>query len=317
MTADATEELADPETAWRIHRDNEHSHPQEPAPNTPPAVKRSSGLKFPVMGTFTDDGAKPSAILDSTGTKLIISDPHLLGGVFARRYGPSVPTSPSVGFAEAVFGSDQSSDECRPQSQPLPDTAPLSIADHLAEDANIPVTSLSHGTLMGAPLRNPAQECSLNDFLSRDIFDDDQESDPENHLNFEDMIVSSHASDSEIVDAAGSPLHQRAPHNTTRSMPGSPLSHLHNIPVTAFRQHAQLRHFPEAPEVVPLRSALTTPLKRKRRNHRHDSPYKDPHYKGVTPVQRISYAEHAELSSSPIPAYQFHNMGHKRRKTIL
>lgn len=317
MIADATEELADPETAWRIHRNDEHSHVQEPPPDTPPTAKRSSGLKFPVMGTFIDDGAKPSAILDSTGTKLIISDPHLLGGVFARRYGPSVPTSPSVGFTEAVFGSDQSSEEYRPQSQPMPDTVPLDIAGDSSADVNVPVSNLLHSILTTAPFRPLTQDSSLNDFLSRDIFDDDQESDPENQLNFEDMIVSGHASDSEAVEPVRSPLHQQSHHNLTRSMPGSPLSHLHNIPVTAFRQHAQLRHFPDAPEVVPLRNALTTPLKRKRRNHRHDSPYKDPHYKGVTPVQRISYAEHAELSSSPIPTYRLQNMGHKRRKTIL
>jgi hypothetical protein len=82
---DATSQAADGESASRN------------------ASKANSG---PPFGYFIDDGSKPSATLDRTGKHLVITDPHLLGDEFARRYQDSAMNSPGDVFEELMDESD-------------------------------------------------------------------------------------------------------------------------------------------------------------------------------------------------------------------
>lgn len=267
-------------------------------------MKRSPGQKGPVRGTFIDDGDKVTAILDPTGKKLLLSDPHLLGGVFARRYGPSAPASPTHDFAEAVFGSTSAStshasdsEETRPQSRAFSSTNLMSPTI-LQTDSN--------------PDAFANAAMSLNDFISQDLFSADDVDPEEAKLSIDDMIVVDSDSDTDADHPFVSSFRDAF------STPNTPLAHLTTMNVTAFRQqHAGGSHFasPSAPHTAPLRNKFMTPLKRKKRDRKHDSPYNDAHYQGVTPVQRVSYTDHADLSSSPAPSRML-KMGHKRRKTL-
>lgn len=255
-----------------------------------------------MRGIFEDAGDKVTAILDPTGKKLLLSDPHLLGGVFARRFGPSAPASPSVGFSDAVFGesgSSLASDSPRPQSAHMANVDPIMAG----------LISGTNGHATGMPEAfMPSNSNFLNDLVAGDIFDA-EEDDPETTLRLEDMIAFGEDTDDEsTVDSPIVP-NPFAAHSI--SAPGTPLAHLNQYNVAAFKRNMEPTYFQSSP--APLRNKFTTPLKRKRRNIRNDSPYNHSHYDGVTPVQRITAMDH-EVSSSPAPSSV---RMHKRRKTIL
>lgn len=268
------------------------------------SAKRILGQKGPVRGTFEDNGDKVTAILDPTGKKLVLSDPHLLGGVFAKRFGPSAPASPSVGFEEAMFGSTESSQAS--DSPRLQNGQPLNI-DLMLSGLTSGLHASTDGQAIGLPeafMPTLHQNSFLND-LAPDVFDYDS-GDAELNLNVDDLIAFDDDFDSDDIN---SPINTTLPNSF--SAPNTPLSHLTHLNVSAFRRNADPTYFNAAPQPTPLRNKFTTPLKRKRRFDKQDSPYNDAHYKGVTPVQRITYQEHA---SSPAPAF---SPMHKRRRTMF
>lgn len=237
----------------------------------------------------------------------MLSDPHLLGGVFARRFGPSAPASPSIGFSDAVLGETDSS---QASASPRPHSAhTIMNVDPMFSALNAGDHAAMNGQAIGFPEAFiPTKRKSLNDFVSADIFDDDGP-DPEQNLRIEDMIA---FEGDEDTDNPESPcLPNFLPDSF--SAPATPLPHLNHMNVTAFRRHADTSHFGSSAFPDPMKSKWATPLKRKRTASKFASPYNGAHYHGVTPVQRITYQEH-ELSSSPAPASA---RMHKRRKTIL
>lgn len=250
-----------------------------------------------------------TAILDPTGRKLLLSDPHLLGGIFARRFGPSVPTSPSVGFSEAVFGeSDASQASNSPQQQivhPVPNVDPMFSGLTTGEHASI------NGHAIGFPEAFiPTRLNFMKEFVAADIFDDEIY-DPEQMLSMDDMIVF----DGENTDDenADSPMLPNNFNLGSLSAPSTPLPHLNHMNVTAFKRNTEPNFFGSSPHPAPMRNRIATPLKRKRKPAKYDSPYNDAHYHGVTPVQRVTAQDH-ELPSSP-GSSSIHM--HKRRKTIM
>lgn len=301
-TADATVELEAPAKAWRSTANREKNNVE----STPPLpTRRPAGQKGPIRGTFEDSGDKVTAILDSTGKKLLLSDPHLLGGVFARRFGPSVPGSPSVGFSEAVFGESDTSEASlspRPSSaQPILDLMLPGLTS--GEHASI------NGHAIGLPEAfMPHDSSFLNEMCPR-VFDDDT-NDPEESLRIQDMITFDGDNDSEDPDYRSS--------FPSISAPSTPLAHLNNMNVSAFKRKGETTYMPRSSNLTALINkhlmspSESSPLKRKRKSDRYSSPYKDAHYQGVTPVQRMAYQEHP---SSPAPHSSAH--GHKRRKTMF
>lgn len=259
-----------------------------------------------MRGIFEDAGDKVTAILDPTGKKLLLSDPHLLGGVFARRFGPSVPASPSVGFSDAVFGdsgSSQATDSPRPQSAQMTNVDPMFAG--LISGANASL----NGQATGLPEAFiPSNSSFLNDLVAGDLFDGEEE-DPETTLRLEDMIAFGEDTDDEST--VDSPIVPNPFTAHSMSAPGTPLAHLNQYNVAAFKRNMTSTYFGSSP--APLRNTFASPLKRKRRATRNDSPYNHSHYAGVTPVQRISAMDH-ELSSSPAPSFA---KMHKRRKTMF
>lgn len=275
---------------------------------SPPAVpKRNSVTRGPIRGTFEDNGDKVTAILDSTGKKLLLSDPHLLGGVFARRFGPSAPASPSVSFSDAVFGE---SDSSVTSASPRPQTAQLAAIDPMMSGLISGEHAAVNGQATGMPEAFiPATASFLNDFITTDIFDSNA-IDPEETLRIEDMIA--FGDDDDDTDNPDSPMLPNF-QPSSLSAPNTPLPHLNHMNVAAFRRGTESTYFASSPHATALRNQFTTPLKRKRKPTRFDSPYNDAHYQGVTPVQRITAQEH-DFSSSPAPSSSHM---HKRRKTIL
>lgn len=300
--ADATEELDAPAQVWQPSSTRRPSTmEQSPCASS---AKRTPGQKGPVRGTFEDNGDKVTAILDPSGKKLVLADPHLLGGVFAKRFGPSAPASPSVGFEEAMFGS---SDSSQASGSPGPHATQSLNIDLMLPGLISGDHASTNGQATGLPEAfMPAlhQNSFLND-LAPEIFDYDS-GDAELNLNVDDLIAFDDDFDSDDIN---SPIGMDMPNSF--SAPNTPLSHLNHMNVSAFRRNADPTYFNAAPHPTPLRNKFTTPLKRKQRFDKQDSPYNDAHYKGVTPVQRITYQEH---SSSPAPSS---SRIHKRRRTMF
>lgn len=300
LIADATVELAAPAKAWRSTANREKNDVE----STPPLpTRRPVGQKGPVRGTFEDSGDKVTAVLDSTGKKLLLSDPHLLGGVFARRFGPSVPGSPSVGFSEAVFGESDSSEA---SLSPRPSSA-QPILDLMLPGLTSGQHSSVNGHAIGLPEAFMPHDSSFLNEMCPKVFDDDETNDPEEMLRIQDMITFDGDNESEDLDYRPSfPM----------SAPSTPLAHLNNMNVSAFKRKAETTYMPRSSNLTALiNKHLMSPSesspKRKRKSDRYSSPYKDAHYQGVTPVQRMAAHEHP---SSPAPQSSAHS--HKRRKTM-
>ena len=282
---------------------------QEPEGSSPTSSRRSPIHKGPIRGTFEDDGDKVTAILDPTGRKLLLQDPHLLGGVFARKYGPSAPASPSNSFTSAVLeDSDDDASITESPAQPHPLDISLAVMNSQHQSTN---EDFSSDFML-------AKSSLLSDFIVADALHEDGKG-PDGDLNFEDLIsVGSTNEDEEM------PLPATHAFPPSSSAPGTPLSHLNHLNVTAFKRRTEQRSFGigmpfppmlgqfsiDDPCSSPLRAKHITPLKRKRRVDKHESPYNHSHYDGVTPVQRVA---HHEYESSPAPST---SRMHKRRRTL-
>lgn len=303
VIADATVELAAPAQARRSTTNRDKNVESLP----PMPTRRPVGQKGPVRGTFEDDGDKVTAVLDSTGKKLLLSDPHLLGGVFARRFGPSVPGSPSVGFSEAVFGD---SDTSEASLSPRPSSA-QPILDLMLPGLTSGEHASMNGNAIGLPEAFMPRDASfLNEMCPR-VFDEEDTNDPEDMLRIQDMITFDGDNESEDLDYR--------PSFPSLSAPSTPLAHLNNMNVSAFKRKGESTYMPHSSNLTALiNKHLMSPSestpKRKRRADRYSSPYKDAHYNGVTPVQRMAYQEHP---SSPAPAPSSSARSHKRRKTMM
>lgn len=306
MTADATEELPAPAETWQsANSSRKNSTTEKATQSSTPSPKRTTGQRGPIRGTFLDNGEKVTAILDPTGTRLVIQDPHLLGGVFARRFGPSVPASPSVDFSDAVFGE---SDSSQASGSPKPQSAQLSAVDPMFSGLTDGDNAAIDGQATGLPEAFiPANKSFLNDFISAEIFED-LDFDPEETLRIEDMIAFDGDDDEDAADSPMLPSFSQ----DTMSAPNTPLpTHLNHLNITAFKRNTEPQTYFSSPRPDPLKHKFATPLKRKRKSGKFDSPYNDSHYNGVTPVQRITYHE---LSSSPAPSS---SKMHKRRRTMF
>jgi len=304
LTADATEELEAPAQVWQMSsvRRNSKAGSSPPVPVT----KRTPGQKGPIRGTFEDDGEKATAILDASGKKLLFSDAHLIGGVFARKYGPSLPASPSNSFASAVLNE---SDSSQASGSPRPQTAqPLPAVDLMLSGLTSGEHASTDGQATGLPEAfMPADTSFLNNYITTDLFGGEDDINPDGQLRLEDMIVFD-------MDADGHESNPDSPMAAsflpdTMSAPSTPLAHLNHMNVSAFKRKAEPHYFDDT-RPTPMKNKFATPHK-KRRPTRYDSPYNNAHYQGVTPVQRITCHE---LPSSPAPSSSHM---HKRRKTIL
>lgn len=304
--SDATEELEAPAQAWQLSSVQRMARPE--TISLLPVAKRTPGQKGPTRGTFEDDGEKPSAILDSTGKKLLLQDSHLLGGVFARKYGPSVPTSPSNSFASAVLNESDSSGSVA-ESPNLQNVQPHPTIDLMLAALNSGDQISADGQVSGLPEAfMPANQALLQQFIDEDAMGDDDDDDgPDGKLRLEDMLVFEMENDDD--SGLESPFSSFLPDSF--SAPATPLPHLNGMNVTAFRRMADATNYFTGSRHSPIKNKFATPLKRKRRSDRYDSPYNDAHYQGVTPVQRITFHE---ASSSPAPPS---SRMHKRRKTIV
>lgn len=306
-TADATEELEEPAQAWQMSSTvREQGQELEESPSS----SKRSPHKGPIRGTFEDDGDKVTAILDSTGRKLLLQDPHLLGGVFARKYGPSAPASPSNSFSSAVL--EDSDDDASVAEPPVQHPLDLSLAVMNSQHQSFNEQDLPADFML-------AKQSLLSDFIVADALQEDGKG-PDGDLNFEDLISVGSSNDDDDIPSPS--FHAFIPPSS--SAPGTPLGHLNHLNVTAFKRKSESRTYgigtPFPPMLnqfslpdqcsSPLRAKHVTPMKRKRRIDKHESPYNHSHYDGVTPVQRVA---HHEYESSPAPSTA---RMHKRRRTL-
>ena len=300
-------ELEAPAQAWQMSSARRTTKVESPPPA--PVGRGTSGQKGPVRGIFEDDGAKATAILDPSGKKLLFSDAHLIGGVFARKYGPSLPASRSNSFASAVLNetdSSQASGSPRPQTaQPIP-SVDLMLSG-LTSGEHAPTDGQATGPLEAFM---PADTSFLNNFITTDLFGGEDDINPDGDLRLEDIIAfGTNTDDNESV--CDSPMPTSFLPDTGISTPSTPLAHLNHMNVAAFKRKAEPHRFDAPPLPSPMRNNFLTPHKRKRRSTRNDSPYNNAHYQGVTPVQRITCDE---LPSSPAPSSSHM---HKRRRTMF
>ena len=280
-------------------------------------MNRTPGQKGPVRGTFEDDGEKATAILDSSGKKLVFWDAHLIGGVFARKYGgPSAPASRSNSFASAVLNETDSSHASMSPQPPIaspPTALPMLNADLILSSPTSGEPAAMDGQAIPLPESFTSADISfLNQYTTPDDISLDYDIAPDGNLRLSDIIAmgtdtDGDESNSETPMAASLlPSSMSAP-----STPIVPLAHLNHMNVSAFKRKAEPHLLDTLPS--PMRNSFVTPLKRKRRSTRYEAPYSNPLYEGVTPVQRVSCNDFPS-SSSPVPSTSH---THKRRKTIL
>ena len=266
---------------------------RELSPPTPKKNgKKSLRRKGPRRGIFIDEGDKTSGILDASGKIILMTNPHLLGEGFARRYGASQTSSPDVGFAELIEESDAGDrDACDPMVGPAPD---IMLAS-LNSGSNV---SSSQGQAVG-PLEAfyPSTSFLFDNDLVGDIPADEL---GEDVIDLEDVIQFD--SDSEDSDALTSPIFM--PRN--QAYQSNDFSHLNNGNVTAFRRNAdpafaRMTNLPPHLDINLTGSPLAIPAPRRRKRN-HSSPYTSSHYKGVTPVQRMRDPNNGRTPDLATPA---------------
>ena len=251
---------------------------------SPPSTSKKSGKKAirrkgPPRGIFIDDGDKTSGILDSSGKYILMTNPHLLGEEFARRYGASQASSPDVGFAELIEESDGGDYE---STELMVGPAPDIMIAGLNSPSNGP---LGHGQTVGPrEAFYPSTNFLFDDGVHGDIPGDDL---GEDVINLEDVIKFDD-SDPDDSDALTSPIFVPG---QTQTFSGKDFSHLNSGNVTAFRQNAdpallRMRRLSARVDMGLVNSPLATTSPR-RRKRTHSSPYTSSHYHGVTPVQRM------------------------------
>ena len=289
---------------------NNAKREKEMSPSVSPPVKKSfkkpAHRRGPPRGIFIDDGDKPSGILDSSGKVILMTNPHLLGEEFARRYGASQTSSPDVGFAELIDDSD--------------------AGDHMNEMVNVPNADIMLASLSSAmndpynpgnavgPLEAfyPSSSVLIGDYAV-DLDENFQPDDDlgEDVINLDDVIQFDEDTDDESMPT--SPIFM--PPSRELSILGNTrndLAHLNNNNVTAFRRNADQAYaaFNNAQSFNDMElfsSPFSTPAPRRKRKHL-SSPYTSSHYKGVTPVQRVRDPNQPQTPDTATPA--------KRRKLM-
>lgn len=212
-------------------------------------------------------------MLDKSGKIMLITHPHLLGDEFARRYGNSAASSPTVGFEELLSESD---------------FAETPNHSHITPASEMDMM-LNHGNAIDANgIVTGPQEAFFPtgfDLGFGDDFDlglDDGDDLGEDVIRMDDVIKFD--DDSDGSEAPTSPFFM-TPKATSHNQFWAPSS----SNVTAFRRHQDsfktTPSFSRFTELSSPQSALTGSRKRKATN---ESPYASAHYKGVTPVQRMT-----------------------------
>lgn len=213
-------------------------------------------------------------MLDKTGKIMLITHPHLLGDEFARRYGNSAASSPAAVFDELLSESDFAETPNYSNITPASDMDMMLNAGNVI-DANGIVTGPQEAFF---PLGlNPSDFADDFDFgldAGEDLGEDVIKMD--DVIKFDDDSDDSEAPASPFFATPKAPLNQRfwAPSAST---------------VTAFRRHQDsfktTPSFSRFTELSSPQEALSGSRKRKATN---ESPYASAHYKGVTPVQRMT-----------------------------
>jgi hypothetical protein len=281
-----------PEEAQHVMQDEadleEDPSPSTSSPSKKPS-KKSPRSRGPPRGIFIDEGDKPSGILDPTGKIILMTNPHLLGEEFARRYGNSQTSSPDLGFAEIIDGSefgDRDSGEL----------VNASNRDIMLASLNTAVSDPSNlGQAIGpAEAFYPSDSIFIGDFVvDPDELEENFRPDEglgEDVINLEDVIQFDDESDNS--DAPTSPTIAMPP---SGALPGighgnNEYAFVHSNNVTAFRRNADpafaaLSNTPSFRD-MDFTSPFATPTPRRKRKN-HASPYTSSHYQGVTPVQRM------------------------------
>jgi hypothetical protein len=214
-------------------------------------------------------------MLDKTGRIMLITHPHLLGDEFARRYGNSAASSPAAAFEELLSESDFA------ETPNYSNITPASDMDMMLNHGN---TIDANGIVTGPqeaffPLGfNPAD--FADDF---DLGLDGDDDLGEDVIRMDDVIKFDDDSDDDS-EAPASPFF-RTPKASSSQQFWAPSAST----VTAFRRHQDsfktTPSFSRFNELSSPQSALTSSRKRKATN---ESPYASAHYKGVTPVQRMT-----------------------------
>ncbi|KIW23364.1 uncharacterized protein PV07_11571 [Cladophialophora immunda] len=276
---------------------------KEMSPAVSPPSKKSSKKparrRGPPRGIFIDEGDKTSGILDSSGKIILMTNPHLLGEEFARRYGASQTSSPDVGFAELIEESDAGDRDST-------DLLAGPSADIMLASFNSAINDpFNQGQAVG-----PMEAFyPTNNFFFDDLSVDhgDLAGDFQTDGLGEDVIsltdVIQFDSGSEDSDAPTSPIFVPPNHELL----SNDFAHLNNGNVTAFRRNADpafaaMSQLPSYLDMDYLSSPLATPAPSRRRRKNHVSPYTSSHYKGVTPVQRMRDPNHGRSSDPVTPA---------------
>ncbi|OCT49104.1 hypothetical protein CLCR_04709 [Cladophialophora carrionii] len=272
LTDDCLPEEALQSTPNRFEQRRNASPP--PSPPRKKSGKKPARRKGPPRGIFIDEGDKTSGILDSSGKIILMTNPHLLGEEFARRYGASQTSSPDVGFAELIEESDAGDRESTDlMVGPTPDIMLASL------------NSVNNGPLNQGQAIGPLEAFypSTNFLFDDDILGGFQGDElGEDVIDLADVIQFD--SDSEESDSVASPISMPRGQNLL----GNDFAHLNSGNVTAFRRNADpaMSRLPSHLDVNLTSSPLATPAPRHRKRT-HSSPYTSSHYKGVTPVQRM------------------------------
>lgn len=236
-----------------------------------------------------------------------MTNPHLLGEEFARRYATSHASSPDVGFAELIEESDAGDHLTDMVNGPNADIMLASLNSAMNDPSNL-------GQAIG-PLEAfyPSNSVLIGDYV---VDPDDLEENfrpdedlGEEVINLEDVIQFDDDTDGE--SAPTSPIYMPPSCDlSTMGNVGNELAHLNNNNVTAFRRNADpafaaFSNTPSFHDMELFSSPFSTPAPRRKRKHL-SSPYTSSHYKGVTPVQRVRDSAHPQTPEAATPA--------KRRK---
>ncbi|RVX68167.1 hypothetical protein B0A52_08675 [Exophiala mesophila] len=266
-------------------RQTRDASPSASPPNKK-SSKKSPRRRGPPRGIFIDDGEKPSGILDPSGKIILMTNPHLLGEEFARRYGASQTSSPDMGFAELMDDSDAGDNQTGLFNTPTADIMLASLNSARNNHSN-------QGQAIG-PLEAfyPSNILQFGDYaIDPDDLEGDYQPDEdlgEDVINLEDVIQFDE--DTDDSDVPTSPI-LNSTGRQFNGMGSHGLSHLNNSNVTAFRRNADpafaaFSNTPSYQDLELFTSPYATPAPRRKRKPM-SSPYTSSHYKGVTPVQRM------------------------------
>ncbi len=262
-----------------------------PSPPSKKSGKSPARRKGPRRGIFIDEGDKTSGILDSSGKIILMTNPHLLGEEFARRYGASQTSSPDDGLIDLIEESDAASGDRDSVDVTVGPTPDIMLAG-LNSAAN---GSLSQGQAIG-PLEAFYPSSNF-------MFNDDPMADFKAEELGEAVVDMTHLirfdSDPEDSDGLASPIYM--PQN--QSFMSDHFPHLNAGNVTAFRHHADpaISRLPQHLDINLTSSPLASPATRRRKRN-HSSPYTSSHYQGVTPVQRMRDPNSGRATDDATPA---------------